>query len=279
MTTVHVSPKSDLRGARTVARHHENWLENAKANGDRGKLNDLSLLWMDAEGPEAVSVAAGPSLEADIRRVAEMREGRELIVVDAAARYVVEAGLTPDYIVTTDASEKIRGMFDVLPPLPETKLIANVIADPAVIDAWQGGPVYWFTMSSQYFSMAHRKMLQDVHGMVAKVGTKLVPGGNVSSMALSFLLSVRNSKHVHLFGHDFCWRDYMYCGAGMRHLEAERMATEGAAGTIYKRTDNTSADVWTNASLERYAAWHHDAATRSGGRVTNHTSSTILRLA
>ncbi len=268
---------TDLRAARTVIKHHRLWLDNAKANGIRGNLNDLSKLWNDDEGLEAISIAAGPSLSTDIEKLKASCNGREVCVVDAALRFIIQNGIEPDFVITTDASEKVLTMFTEIKLTKKTKLIANVIANPKVIDSWSGGEIYWFVMANQYYSVAEKKMLQEVHGVSAKIGTKLVPGGNVSSVALSFLLSVRNSKRVYLYGHDFCWKQDMYCGGFNKHLEAERMAEEKAAGTLEEIEDLKGSKVWTNESMKRYAKWHEKVMLYSPNRIVNETSSTILK--
>ena len=275
-----VAAKGDERGARTVGKNHETWLANARANGARGGLLDLSLLWNDEEGLEALSVAAGPSLKADFGLLEKMRPERELCVVDAAAKFVVDAGLIPDYILTTDASDKVLAMFDGLPPLPDTRLVANVIASPRVIDNWRGGDIHWFVMANQYYSRREQRMLQDCHALAAKIGTKLVPGGNVSSVSFSFLAGVRNSKKIHLFGHDFCWTrpDEFYAGGALQDMAKERIDEETKAGTVKEVDGRGGRRVLTNQSLERFARWHEQAALKTPGRVANHSSSTILHL-
>src|SRR3990167_696557 len=143
MTAHVIDRQGDQRGARTVERNAVLWATNAKKNGARGRLNDLSLLWSDEEGPESISVAAGPSLADDIEDLQKMRQGRELCVVDAALKFVLEAGLTPDYVVTSDASEKVLAMFDGLSIAKTTVLVANLPPPPSVVAPGTGGPVHW----------------------------------------------------------------------------------------------------------------------------------------
>lgn len=262
------------RAVRTVARFKRKWMENVTANAGAIQKT-ISDLWLDKGYGEAISIAAGPSLAEDVERIKSMREGREVGVVDAGLKFCLDHGLVPDYVISTDASAKILTMFQDVGPLPNTKLVLNVIAHPDVAKAWKG-EIYWFVMANQFYDLDNREMIQTMHAVTSRVGAKLAPGGNVSSIALGFFLSVRNVDKLHLFGHDFCWKDSMYAGGGMKDLEAERMRDESQAGTVFKRMNNRGEQVWTNLSLDRYAKWHEETIAHMKNRVTNHTSSTIL---
>lgn len=264
------------RSIRTVTKRKREWLNNVFANQERIK-NDLSLLWLDKDYPEVISVAAGPSLADDLPRLRELRDGRELICVDAALRFLVDHGIVPDYVLSSDASAKILEMFKPvdLPALKNTKLILNVIAYPDLARLWPG-EVYWFVMANQFYDLDHKEMIQTMHSAVARIGTKLVPGGNVSSIALGFSLSIRNADKVYLFGHDFCWKKDMYCGGHLKHLAAERMADESRAGTVFEAVNARGERVMTNLSLKEFANWHNDVIASARHRVVNCTSSTIL---
>lgn len=265
------------RSIRTVARRKGEWLENVKANAGIIK-NDLSLLWLDKNYPEMISVAAGPSLGADLEDLKRLRPGKELVVVDAALKFVLEAGLVPDFVISTDASEKILQMVDGLSHLEKVPpLILNVIANPAVARAWKG-EVYWFVMANQFYDLDNQEMIQNLHSLTARVGTKLVPGGNVSSIALAFALSVRNAGKLYLFGHDFCWKDEMYCGGHLPHLAQERVDEENRAGTVFESVNTRGEKVVTSLSLQQFAAWHDDVVACLPNRVINRTSSTILKI-
>ena len=264
------------RSIRTVARRKREWLDNITINQPLIK-KDLSLLWLDKNYPEVISVAAGPSLDTDLPELKQLRDGREVVCVDASLRYLVDNGIKPDYVISSDASEKILEMFRPvdLTALKNTKLILNVVAHPELARLWPG-EVFWFVMANQFYDLDHKEMIQTMHSMTARIGTKLVPGGNVSSISLGFALSVRNAEKVYLFGHDFCWKEDMYCGGHLKHLAEERMANESRAGTMFDMLNARGEKVMTNLSLKEFANWHNEVIACARNRVVNCTSSTIL---
>lgn len=265
----------EKRSRRTVEKYKTEWVANIKANVPRIK-NQVSDLWMDVSRDEIVSVAAGPSLSADLEDLKRKAKGREVVCADAAFRYCVENEVYPDFVVCTDASEKIMQMIEGLKD-KHTNLVANVIMNPRVIEAWGGG-IYWFVMANDIIDEDAGRAMQDVHGLESRVGSKIAPGGNVSSIMLGFCLSVRNASKVLLYGHDFCWKDDFYCGGAMKDLAAERIKVETDAGTAFDTVNKKGESVKTNLSLKQFALWHEDATKYMRGRIENRTSSTMLRI-
>lgn len=265
------------RTIKTISKHKEEWLSNVKLNSDNIK-NDVALLWNSGSGGQMISVAAGPSLSEDLEDIRKMRKGRELIVVDAAYKYLVDNGIIPDYVICTDASDKILSMWEGMEKPKGIKLILNVIANPVIVE-WWGENIYWFIMANQIKDGDHdNQIIQDLHAVEAKIGGKLFPGGNVSSVALGFCLSVKNADKLYLYGHDFCWKNDFYCGGQLKHLEQERMKMELEAGTVFQEVNTRGEKIWTNLSMKEYAVWHEEAVVRMKYRVINKTKSTILNL-
>ena len=262
------------RTLRTLAKKKDEWLANVRANAPHA-VSDVSLLWKDGDYGEGISVAAGPSLEVDLIDLRRMRKGRELAVVDAGLKFLLSEGIEPDYVVSTDSSPRVAEMLDV--GACGAKMIWNVIAHPKVRETWKGD-IFWWVMASNVLDLDEGAMMQDLHSAASKIGGKLVPGGNVSSASFGFMASVRNVQKLHLFGHDFCWKDRMYpAGAKMEDMEAARMKDEGEAGTIFEVKNTRGEKVFTNLSLQRYAEWHEEAIAAIRSRVVNHTTSTTLK--
>ncbi len=261
------------RTIRTLAKRKDEWLAHARENAPHAD-RDISLLWVEQDFGEGISVAAGPSLADDLFELRRMRLGRELAVVDAGLKFLLAEGIEPDYVVSTDSSERVAEMLDV--GRCGAKLILNVIAHPRVRQVWKGD-IFWWVMASNVLDLDEGAMMQDLHSATTRIGGKLVPGGNVSSAAFGFMASVRNVSKLHLFGHDFCWKDRMYPDRGMDDLEAARLKDEGEAGTIYETVNTRGEKVTTNLSLQRYQAWHEEAIAAIRSRVVNHTKSTTLK--
>lgn len=262
------------RMIRTAVKNLDVWTENIETNKPL-IVHDVSELWMDSEDGEYICVAAGPSLANDLFRLKELAPGRTLVCVDMAYKFLVENGISPSFVISTDASEKIAGLLRI-EDHSTTSLILNVIAHPNVALAWNK-PIYWFVMSNQFYDADNKEMVESIHTRLSGIGGKLVPGGNVSSLALGFALSIRNASKVYLFGHDFCWTDDMYCGGINKDLEADRIRMEKDAGTLFEVVNTQGEKVYTNLSLMQYAKWHEETIKNFNGRVVNCTTSTILK--
>jgi hypothetical protein len=263
------------RFIRTAARHKEEWVRNAEMNAAHVK-HDLNDLWRDGgQGLEAVSVAAGPSLDGDLGMLREDVKGREVVAVDASLKFLTENRVRPDFVMCLDVSEAAAHML-LTSGVTDLPLLLNVTAHPSVASLWRG-PIYWYVVANNFLDADRKEMIQHTHQRLTKVGVSLFQGGNVSSAALAFLMSVRSADLVFLHGHDFCWKERMYAGGGMRDLEDARMATEGKAGTLYDVENSRGEPVRTNLSLKKFAEWHDEAITASAGRVVNRTTSTILK--
>ena len=269
------------RTIRTLRKHKGEWIHNVKENSS--KINKtIADLWKERDYGEGISVAAGPSLKDDLEDLKKMRKHRERICVDASLGFLVDNGLIPDFCVTTDFSDKILLMLDREDKPIDTsgiKLVANVITHPKVIEKWKG-EVYWFVMMNNVYDIDYQKFMDDMHALETKVGAKLAPGGNVSSIALGFGLSVRNYEKIILYGHDFCWKPEgdFYAGGSFKELEKERMEKEGTAGTIFDDTNTKGEKVLTNLSLQQFAKWHEEATRYMRHRIDNRTSCTILNI-
>lgn len=263
------------RFIRTAIKRKRQWMDNVKRNAPIVKY-DLGALWRDTPGNyEAVSVAAGPSLDQDLEILREDIKGREIVCVDASLKYLTERGITPTFVTCADASEEAAHLL-LTSGNTEVPLILNVAAHPSIGALWKGR-VYWYVIANQIFDADKGAFIQHLHQAESKVSVSLVQGGNVSSVSLAFLLSVRNADRVYLHGHDFCWKERMYCGGGMRHLEDARVAGERREGTLFDVENTRGERVQTNLSLKKFAEWHDEAIRASGGRVVNRTTSTILK--
>lgn len=263
----------DRRSIRTVALRKDEWLDNVKANAPHIK-QDVGALWKDVGIGEGIAVAGGPSLVNDMAGLKSMRAGREVVVVDAAFKQCLESGVVPDYVVTCDASGKIMQMLKDAGDIP-TKLLANVSVNPMIHDVWKG-EIYWFVLANNVFDKDYGEMLQNMHTRISKVSTRLIPGGNVSSEALAFMLHVRNSDKLYLYGFDFCWKTDMYAGGKFKELERERMEAEGKAGTIVEAVNTKGEKVMTNMSMKNFCSWHKTILQHYKKRVINKTSSSLL---
>lgn len=274
-----LAPEKTLsRQLRSAAVQMGDWSAHARAN--RGRVKSwVQTLWMDHNNKTGVLISAGPSLQDSLNEIEELdRATHELVAVDMALDFLLKNGIKPDYVICSDASEKISPTLEV-PGIPEDiALLLNVIVNPKTGANWKG-PVYWYTMASNIFDLDLGRWMERDHMSGAKVPCSLVPGGNVSSLGLSFLLGVRAVPKVLLYGHDFCWTedDRFYCGGVRGDLAKERIQSEGKAGTIFPMKDTYGKPVKTNGTMLEFARWFHKRMNEYPGVIENRTPITILQ--
>ncbi|WP_204127042.1 motility associated factor glycosyltransferase family protein [Pseudomonas ogarae] len=165
---------------------------------------DVAELFGTLNGREVFVIATGPSLEQHFERLHGLNDRAErplLMCVDTAYRPLINHGIRPDVVVSIDQRISIRH----LPP-EDTSDIALVylpMADPSVIEAWQGRRYVGYSASPVY-----HQMRQQLHR------GELYVGGSVIHPAVD--LAVRmGAAQVTLFGADFAFpHDKTHAGWG-----------------------------------------------------------------
>lgn len=93
-------------------------------------------------GLPAVVIAAGPSLDKNVHHLKNARDRAALIAVDTACRTLVNQGIVPHVVVTTDPTELNRRHFEGLTPMPETILAFDPEADREIPRQWPGRTLF-----------------------------------------------------------------------------------------------------------------------------------------
>lgn len=280
MTAIADAPlqtKIDERAIASLNAHKDEWLRNARANKARVTY-EVSKLWKDANAKTGVLIAAGPSLEMSLAEIRTLdRKHHEVVCVDMALEYLLNHNVVPDIVIATDASPEAGGLLAVGPERTKTSLLLNVTSHPETAKDWKG-PIYWYAALSRVWDKAKGRFMHETHADAAGITSYLVPGGNVGSLGLSYLLGVRAVPKVLLYGHDFCWTDEsrFYCGGVQSGLAAERIRSEKAEDTVVAMKDVAGRPVWTNASLLYFLGWYAEQMRLFPGTIENRTPITIL---
>lgn len=265
------------RNIRTLAKLKDMWEVNIVANKPLIK-NDISLLWNDFQRMEGCLVAAGPGLKNSIIEIKERQRSSiatEICAVDMAAKYLIDNGIKPDYVVCCEGRAEALKIFDFDCDIP---LICDVVTNPEIVKKWNGKK-YFFVMNNNCIDLDNNNQtFLERHRSLSGISTTLTVGGNVGSAGLSFLLSVRNCSKVHLYGHEFSWQkdgDF-YCGGVHGDMAQKRIDTEKQSGTLYEKKDMFGNDVYTNMSLETFCNWYKDIIKMYPDVIINHTNAGLL---
>ncbi len=272
-----LSDQLAARGHASALAHKDRWSRHAAANKGR-IVFQVSRLWCDANPKTGVLIAAGPSLKESLPELKALdRSKHELVCVDMALKFLLDNGVVPDYVICADASEEIARTLVAAPP--EVALLLNVVVHPDTAREWNGD-IFWFCMMSNYRDKEADDWMQRDHQKKSGVSSFLVPGGNVSSLGVSFLGSVRAVSKILLYGHDFCWKDdaEFYAGGVQQDLAQLRIKNEADAGTVLTVPDSRGNPVKTTGSLLAFASWYSDISRTMPGLLESRTPTTILSL-
>lgn len=203
-------------------------------------------------------VAAGPTLERSLPRIAPHRDRLALWVTGSALEAVVRHGLRPDLVLVTDAgfhaAEHLRPMSRLEAGARDA---APVVAAP--LTASPGA----FAGQAQLV-LCEGELLDDrVPGLRASM--RVSPHGTVTASAVLLARSLTAAPIV-LLGADFAWlesrshvrphlsHDYRACSS--RRLEPLATLVYGA-----ERASTSVGDGWrTDAALQAYAGWFREIA-------------------
>jgi len=258
----------EMRGHIGALQNKDTWSKNAAANKKRVKLQ-ADFFWQNESDKTGVLIAAGPSLKDSLTEIQAIdRKKHEIVAVDMSLDFLTKNGVIPDYAICSDASTKIQPTLEI-ECSAHIPLLLNVVANPKTALNWKG-PIYWFCMFSNYRDKEANDWMQFDHQKKSGVTSFLVPGGNVSSLGLSFLASFRSSKKILLYGHDFCWEkdEEFYCGGAQKDLARERVESETNAGTVLEMPDTAGNKVYTNGSMLTFASWYSDVDKAMRRKVT-----------
>jgi hypothetical protein len=118
------------------AHWNNDWCANADANWEFAKECRwvTKALYGKMTGGQAIVCGVGPSLfrSFDELKIAR-RDGAHIWAVDRAFKPMVENGVYPQFVVTTDAGECVRAMFDFEGVRPNTIVCCSLTTHPSVI--------------------------------------------------------------------------------------------------------------------------------------------------
>jgi len=268
----------EARTIRTLARLKDLWEQNIITNKPLIK-KDVSLLWNDFQKIEGCLVAASPNLSQTLTALKERSRSSiptEVCAVDMAAKYLIDNGIKPDYVICCEGRGEAAKMFNF--DSTGIPLICDVATNPEIVKNWKG-PIYFFIINNPCIDLDNEnKTFVERHKSLSGVSTSLVVGGNVGSAGLSFLLSVRNCRRVHLYGHEFSWQkdgDF-YCGGIHKDMAEKRILTEKRSGTLYEKKDMNGNVIYTNMSLLTFLDWYKDVMKLYPDVIINHTAAGLL---
>lgn len=228
--------------------------ENLRENIPRLRLargvNSLSGV---ARGRGAFIVGAGPSLDRDVIALSAPH-GCVIISTDTALPALLNAGVTPHFVVTADPQAEslhhfsLAGRFD----LP---LIMTPTASADVVEKWTG-PIYAGFIKTD-------RLTEEAARMADEMGT-FKSGGTVSALAFEAAI-IMGADPVILVGQDFGWPGGACYAQGTFPEQAGSGLTTGPE-VIYEE-NHFGARIPTSVSLHSYRRSFEWVIQITGARV------------
>jgi hypothetical protein len=229
-------------------------VENLRKNLPRLRLaNGINSLSGIAKGRGAFIVGAGPSLDRDVITLSSPH-GCVIISTDTALPALLNAGVTPHFVVTADPQAEslhhfnLAGRFD----LP---LILTPTANADVVEKWTG-PIYTGFIKTD-------RLTQEALRMADEMGT-FKSGGTVSALAFESAI-IMGADPVILVGQDFGWPGGA-CYAKGTYPELAGAGMMTGAGVIYEE-NHFGARIPTSVALHSYRRSFEWVIQMTGARV------------
>lgn len=182
------------------------WIPFARDNA-RLPHRETNELRNSGIGRTLVCAAMGESLEEQIPTLLKYRDRFDLVTNDKTFGYLVERGITPDYVLICDCNVVFdKWLARHVEKTEGVKLIANCYANTDWTKAWKG-PVYFFINKDSIAS--ERKFLP-----IMGENTRVIPASsNVSNAMVVFFVGAdgvtqnwAGYERYLLAGFDYSWR-------------------------------------------------------------------------
>ncbi len=216
---------------------------NFKKNSARNDENVEKLL-SAFEGKDLYIVAAGPSLDKNFLELKKLKNGL-ILATGTVLRKLLKAGITPDYVIMTDAFdevyEQVRGLEECGVPL---LYLSSACA--AVPQAYKGKK---YIILQHEFEPAERKA-------AAENAMLFHTGGSVSTTAMELGIVFRCRRIVFL-GLDLAFTD------NLSHASETPRQTEHRQGQLREVDGINQNKVQTSRNMDAYRMWIEKRIERS----------------
>ncbi len=239
---------------------------------------DVRALTDACRGVPAVIAAAGPSLDAAIPELAEVKDRALLVAVDTALRPLLHAGIAPHLAVAIDPSALNARHFQSLPDCHDTWLVAESALDRSATRLFDER-TFWLRVSKHqpwpWLSEHGMDVGQiDVWGSVltAALQVAILAGCDPIVLVGADLAFTGGRPYCRSTTYEFDWAWHAAIGrsletAWLQHLDSTKPRTS---------IDLRGKETLSSGSLEAFRDWIVSRAKKSGRRVVNATGEGIL---
>lgn len=242
--------KSKMIDINTITKFSRRWLINSienitKINNETAyMLSDLDNKFV---GQTALIAAAGPSLNDNIERIKADRNKFVIFAVNKATKYLINNGITPDFVVCLDAGNMSKTLEGTEEALKNSCCLMDVRTDKTLMSR----PFKKFFIN---FSETDSLMKK-----IAKYNVSLKfneVGGTASTFALVSAVKMGFSKVV-FAGLDLAFKDNMVYTSGetMNRISQDQIVVDNVKKNLVKVRSVNGEMVYTREDYETFI--HH----------------------
>ncbi len=245
--------KSKAVDVNTIVKFSKVWLMNTIENMaavNKGQVYKLSDLENKFIGQTALIVAAGPSLNDNITKIQENRDKFVIFAVNKAVRYLLQNGVTPDFVVCLDARNMQKTLGGLEGYLNKSNCIMDVRSDKTLMNI--GFDKVFLNFADTDFFIQKLAKYNDFIRFYES-------GGSASTLALTAAVKMGFTKIV-LSGLDLAFKDNVIYANGetMERISQEKIRVDAVEKQLVRVKSVTGMAVYTREDYEAFI--HHFAA-------------------
>lgn len=209
----------------------------------------------------AVIVSAGPSLEKNVHLLHRAKGHSLILCVDAAIKYMLQEGVTPDMIVTIDPRKELS-LFD-------DKRLKNI---PMIGHSDMNNKVLEMVNPDKFIlAGSYNAYIQEIYKNMGKPQNIIELGGSVATAACAICREL-GFETIILVGQDLALtKDKMYAGKekiSWDQFGRQLIDVEAIDGSTVKTTlDYYTFIKWFERFIEKYPEIHIIDATEGGAKI------------
>lgn len=232
----------------------KDWITNFLVNQEKCKGGyGVASLIDSLKYVPCIVVGSGPSLDGDIHKLKGLEDRCCIITSDSTFKALVNHGIHPHIVLTTDSKGKCREFFEGV-DVSKYNFVLDTFCHPDTADMLSSARIYWYsTLPVEYCEFT--SALNQWTGFIGNLGT----GGCVATTIWSLAVQLLGCDPCVLVGLPQSYPDknhqYARCveEASGKGIDQYGIDSSISVKDIYGR------DTWTQPGFQSFAYWFQDA--------------------
>ena len=245
---VYETCKSKMIDINTISKFSDVWLKNTIRNItliNNGEFYKLSDLYNKYAGQTALVIGAGPSLQDNLKNIQENRNKFVIIAVNKIVKYLIQNGVTPDFVTCLDA----RNMDTTLGGLDLSRI-------SGIVDIRTDSSVFSKNFKKIFVNFSESDTISQKISQYNDSMQFMESGGSASTFALAAASQMGFSKVV-LVGVDLAFKDSVAYANGdtINRISQDEILADGIKKNLVQVRSVTGGMIYTRDDYESFI--HH----------------------